>query len=44
MGELVVTNPSKQVKESHRVFKFNKVFSPAATQDMGNIKTFKITM
>ncbi|KAI3823627.1 hypothetical protein L1987_05067 [Smallanthus sonchifolius] len=32
-GELVVTNPSKIVKESHRVFKFNKVFSPAATQE-----------
>ncbi|KAJ9555284.1 hypothetical protein OSB04_009898 [Centaurea solstitialis] len=32
-GELVVTNPSKQIKESHRLFKFNKVFSPAATQE-----------
>ncbi|KAK9072912.1 hypothetical protein SSX86_009348 [Deinandra increscens subsp. villosa] len=32
-GELVVTNPSKIVKDSHRVFKFNKVFSPAATQE-----------
>nr|XP_043634867.1 kinesin-like protein KIN-14J isoform X2 [Erigeron canadensis] len=32
-GELVVTNPSKIVKESHRLFKFNKVFSPAATQE-----------
>ncbi|KAJ0619189.1 putative minus-end-directed kinesin ATPase [Helianthus annuus] len=32
-GELVVTNPSKIVKESHRVFKFNKVFSPTATQE-----------
>ncbi|OVA14047.1 Calponin homology domain [Macleaya cordata] len=32
-GELVVANPSKQGKESHRSFKFNKVFSPAATQE-----------
>ncbi|KAI3759462.1 hypothetical protein L6452_07312 [Arctium lappa] len=32
-GELVVTNPSKQIKEIHRLFKFNKVFSPAATQE-----------
>ncbi|KAF6175129.1 hypothetical protein GIB67_022810, partial [Kingdonia uniflora] len=31
-GELVVANPSKQGKESHRLFKFNKVFGPAATQ------------
>lgn len=32
-GELIVTNPSKQIKESHRMFKFNKVFSPSATQE-----------
>nr|GEW73286.1 kinesin KP1 [Tanacetum cinerariifolium] len=32
-GELVVTNPSKIVKESHRLFKFNKVFGPASTQE-----------
>ncbi|KAK1436232.1 hypothetical protein QVD17_02011 [Tagetes erecta] len=32
-GELVVTNPSKIAKESHRSFKFNKIFSPAATQE-----------
>ncbi|KAF5772419.1 putative minus-end-directed kinesin ATPase [Helianthus annuus] len=32
-GELVVTNPSQKAKESHRLFKFNKVFSPAATQE-----------
>nr|KAJ0201968.1 hypothetical protein LSAT_V11C600301210 [Lactuca sativa] len=32
-GELIVTNPSKQIKESHRLFKFNKVFSPSATQE-----------
>ena len=31
-GELVVANPLKQGKDSHRLFKFNKVFSPAATQ------------
>ncbi|XP_059276175.1 kinesin-like protein KIN-14J [Lycium ferocissimum] len=32
-GELVVTNPSKPGKESHRLFKFNKVFVPAVTQE-----------
>lgn len=31
-GELVVVNPAKQGKDSRRLFKFNKVFSPAATQ------------
>ncbi|OIS96398.1 kinesin kp1 [Nicotiana attenuata] len=31
-GELIVVNPSKQVKEGRRSFKFNKVYSPAATQ------------
>lgn len=31
-GELVVVNPSKQGKDSHRLFKFNKVFGPTATQ------------
>lgn len=31
-GELVVTNPAKQGKDSRRMFKFNKVFGPAATQ------------
>ncbi|CAA0820496.1 P-loop nucleoside triphosphate hydrolases superfamily protein with CH (Calponin Homology) domain [Striga hermonthica] len=32
-GELVVINPSKPGKDGHRFFKFNKVFSPAATQE-----------
>ncbi|KAI7988019.1 Kinesin-like protein KIN-14J [Camellia lanceoleosa] len=32
-GELVVANPLKQGKDSHRLFKFNKVFGPAATQE-----------
>ncbi|KAL0393548.1 UNVERIFIED_CONTAM: Kinesin-like protein KIN-14J [Sesamum latifolium] len=32
-GELVVINPSKPGKDSHRLFKFNKVFGPAATQE-----------
>nr|XP_033513213.1 kinesin-like protein KIN-14P isoform X3 [Nicotiana tomentosiformis] len=31
-GELIVVNPSKQGKEGRRSFKFNKVYSPAATQ------------
>ncbi|VFQ63703.1 unnamed protein product [Cuscuta campestris] len=32
-GELVVVNPLKQGKDSHRMFKFNKVFAPTATQE-----------
>ncbi|XVF52904.1 hypothetical protein PTKIN_Ptkin05aG0055800 [Pterospermum kingtungense] len=32
-GELVVSNPLKQGKDTHRLFKFNKVFSPAASQE-----------
>ncbi|XP_055825026.1 kinesin-like protein KIN-14P [Solanum dulcamara] len=31
-GELIVVNPSKQGKEGRKSFKFNKVYSPAATQ------------
>lgn len=31
-GELVVSNPIKQGKDTHRLFKFNKVFGPEATQ------------
>ncbi|CAA6656437.1 unnamed protein product [Spirodela intermedia] len=31
-GELLVVNPSKQGKDGHRMFKFNKVFGPAASQ------------
>ncbi|KAL3818053.1 hypothetical protein ACJIZ3_003958 [Penstemon smallii] len=32
-GELAVQNPSKPVKDTPRLFKFNKVFAPAATQE-----------
>ncbi|KAJ9147925.1 hypothetical protein P3X46_030039 [Hevea brasiliensis] len=32
-GELVVSNPSKQGKDNHRLFKFNKVFGPTASQE-----------
>ncbi|GMP96284.1 hypothetical protein CsSME_00044991 [Camellia sinensis var. sinensis] len=32
-GELVVANPLKQGKDSHRLFKFNKVFGPEASQE-----------
>ncbi|GFZ01375.1 P-loop nucleoside triphosphate hydrolases superfamily protein with CH (Calponin Homology) domain-containing protein [Actinidia rufa] len=32
-GELVVSNPLKQGKDNHRLFKFNKVFGLAATQE-----------
>ena len=31
-GELIISNPSKQGKDSSRLFKLNKVFGPAATQ------------
>lgn len=31
-GDLVVANPSKHRKDSRKLFKFNKVFGPAATQ------------
>ncbi|KAL6609625.1 hypothetical protein ACP70R_039594 [Stipagrostis hirtigluma subsp. patula] len=31
-GELLISNPFKQGKEGHRMFKFNKVFSPFASQ------------
>ncbi|KAH9602649.1 hypothetical protein KSS87_005134 [Heliosperma pusillum] len=32
-GELVVANPSKQGKDTRRLFKFNKIFAPAASQE-----------
>ncbi|PIA49422.1 hypothetical protein AQUCO_01300320v1 [Aquilegia coerulea] len=32
-GEIAVANPSKQGKENHKLFKFNKVFGPASTQE-----------
>ncbi|RZC57059.1 hypothetical protein C5167_004362 [Papaver somniferum] len=32
-GELVVANPSKQGKDSHRSFKFNKVYGQQTTQE-----------
>ncbi|THU74398.1 hypothetical protein C4D60_Mb04t32910 [Musa balbisiana] len=32
-GELLIANPSKQGKDVQRMFKFNKVFGPAATQE-----------
>ncbi|KAJ4877290.1 P-loop nucleoside triphosphate hydrolases superfamily protein with CH (Calponin Homology) domain [Raphanus sativus] len=32
-GELVVANPFKQGKDTHRLFKFNKVFGQAAKQE-----------
>lgn len=31
-GELLIANPSKQGKDGHRMFKFKKVYCPAATQ------------
>lgn len=31
-GQLVVANPSKQGKDGQRMFKFNKVYGPAASQ------------
>jgi len=35
-GELVVVNPLKQGKDSRRLFKFNKVFAPAASQGLAS--------
>ncbi|ESQ46821.1 hypothetical protein EUTSA_v10027635mg [Eutrema salsugineum] len=32
-GELVIANPLKQGKDTHRFFKFNKVFGPTSTQE-----------
>ncbi|KAL9242816.1 hypothetical protein vseg_016780 [Gypsophila vaccaria] len=32
-GELVVMNPLKQGKDSRRLFKFNKIFAPTASQE-----------
>ncbi|XP_058009656.1 kinesin-like protein KIN-14J [Hevea brasiliensis] len=32
-GELIVSNPSKQGKDNDRLFKFNKVFGPTASQE-----------
>ncbi|XP_074304037.1 kinesin-like protein KIN-14J [Silene latifolia] len=32
-GELVVANPLKQGKDTRRLFKFNKIFAPAASQE-----------
>ncbi|XP_074580885.1 kinesin-like protein KIN-14C [Curcuma longa] len=32
-GELLIANPSKQRKVGQRMFKFNKVFGPASTQE-----------
>ncbi|KAJ3704038.1 hypothetical protein LUZ61_007743 [Rhynchospora tenuis] len=31
-GELLITNPYKQGKDGHRMFKFNKVFAPTSSQ------------
>nr|CAB3460945.1 unnamed protein product [Digitaria exilis] len=31
-GELLISNPYKQGKDGHRMFKFNKVFNPFASQ------------
>jgi len=33
-GELLISNPFKQGKDGHRMFKFNKVFNPFASQGM----------
>jgi kinesin family protein C2/C3 len=33
-GEMLISNKLKQGKDGHRMFKFNKVFSPSATQGM----------
>jgi kinesin family member C2/C3 len=33
-GELLISNPFKQGKDGHRMFKFNKVFTPFASQGL----------
>lgn len=33
-GEVVIANPTKPGKEGHKLFKFNKVYSPASTQGL----------
>ena len=33
-GELLISNPFKQGKDGHRMFKFNKVFNTHASQGM----------
>jgi hypothetical protein len=33
-NDLVVANPSKEGKDAHRSFKFNKIFGPTATQGL----------
>lgn len=37
-GELLIVNPSKQGKDGHRMFKFNKVFDQAASQGCDSFK------
>uniref|UniRef100_A0A0E0AAU3 Kinesin motor domain-containing protein n=1 Tax=Oryza glumipatula TaxID=40148 RepID=A0A0E0AAU3_9ORYZ len=32
-GELILANPAKRGKEGHKLFKFNKVLGPSASQD-----------
>lgn len=39
-GELVVANPFKQGKDTHRLFKFNKVFGQAATQGFNHFPSY----
>lgn len=36
-GELVVTNPTRPGKDGLRQFRFNKVYSPSATQGFSSI-------
>jgi hypothetical protein len=46
-GELVIVNPSKQGKDTRRLFKFNKVFGPTSTQgidfQMNDVYLFCVT-
>lgn len=39
-GELVVSNPLKEGKDTHRLFKFNKVLGPTSTQGLINLLCF----
>lgn len=41
-GELVVVNPLKPGKDSRRLFKFNKVFAPTASQGFCHLYLFGV--
>jgi kinesin family protein C2/C3 len=36
-GDLLIANPTKQGKEGHRIFNFNKAFGPSVTQGSSHL-------